>query len=64
MSPETLTYLLDEHPDAFDAETTEYLRSVALGDVEVFVPESSATRTNGSPSVILAVYKEGHYQWR
>jgi len=59
MSPETLTYLLDEHPDAFDAETTEYLRSVALGDVEVFVPESSATRTNGSPSVILAVYKDG-----
>lgn len=59
MSPETLTYLLDEHPDAFDAERAEYLRSVALGDVDVFIPESSATRTNGSPSVILAVYKDG-----
>ena len=59
MSPETLTYLLDEHPDAFDAETAEHLRGVATGDVEVFIPDSSATRTNGSPSVILAVYKDG-----
>ena len=59
MSPETLTYLLNEHADAFDADTVSHLRGVATGDVAVFVPESSATRTNGNASVLVSVYKDG-----
>ncbi len=59
MAPDSLTYLLDEYPEAFDAETTAHLRGVAAGDVEVFVPESTVTRTDGSASVIVAAYKDG-----
>ncbi len=59
MSPESITFLLDNFPQAFDDERAERLRLIAAGEVEAFVPEASITRTNGDPSVILNVYKEG-----
>jgi multidrug efflux pump subunit AcrB len=59
LAPETLTFLLDNYPEAFDAELTARLRQVAAGDVEVFVPTASVTRANGAPSVIVALFKDG-----
>lgn len=58
-SPEVLTYLLDNSPDAFEAELADRLRGIAQGDIEVFVPEASVTRTDGDPSVIVNVFKDG-----
>lgn len=59
MSPETLTFLLETYPEAFDADLTERLQGIAAGDVEVFIPESSVTRTDGDPAVILSIFKDG-----
>ena len=59
MSPETLTYLLDNYPDAFPADVAERLRGIASGTVTAFVPEASITRTDGNPSVLVSVYKDG-----
>jgi len=59
MSPESIAFLLDNYPGAFDDELAERLRLIAEGEVEVFVPEASITRTDGDPSVILSLYKEG-----
>ncbi|MFZ0547885.1 MAG: efflux RND transporter permease subunit, partial [Candidatus Promineifilaceae bacterium] len=59
MSPETITFLLDTYPDAFDPDLTEELRGIASGDVEVFIPEASITRTDGNPSLLLNIYKDG-----
>lgn len=59
MSPESLTYLLDNYPDAFDAELTERLRGIASGELAVFVPEATITRSNGDPSLIISVFKSG-----
>ncbi|WP_420644458.1 efflux RND transporter permease subunit [Candidatus Leptofilum sp.] len=58
-APETLTFMLDTYPNAFDAELTERLTGIAQGDIEVFVPESSVTRTDGNPSVLVSIYKAG-----
>ncbi|WP_420627963.1 efflux RND transporter permease subunit [Candidatus Leptofilum sp.] len=58
-APETLTFMLETYPDAFDAELTERLAGIALGDIEVFVPEASVTRTDGNPSVLVSIYKAG-----
>lgn len=59
MSPETLTFLLENYPDAFDAELTERLQGIAAGTVTVFIPEATVTRTNGDPAVLIQVYKGG-----
>lgn len=59
MAPETLAFLLDNYAEAFDAELTERLRAVAAGDVAVFVPDASITRTNGDPAVIINLFKDG-----
>lgn len=59
LAPETITFLLDNYPNAFDAELTERLVGIAQGDIEVFVPEASVTRTDGNPSVIVNVFKDG-----
>lgn len=59
MSPESLTYLLDTYPDAFDAELTERLRGIAAGNVTVFIPETSITRTDGNPALVIQLYKDG-----
>jgi HAE1 family hydrophobic/amphiphilic exporter-1 len=59
MSPESLTYLLDTYPDAFEPELAEELRGIAAGDIEVFIPEASITRTDGNPSVSLNIFKDG-----
>lgn len=59
MSPETLTFLLENYPDSFDAELTARLQGIAAGTVKAFVPEASITRTDGNSSVILSVYKDG-----
>jgi HAE1 family hydrophobic/amphiphilic exporter-1 len=59
MSPETLTFLLETYPDAFDAETTGRLQAIAAGTATVFVPESSITRTDGNPSLLIDIYKDG-----
>ena len=59
MSPETLTFLLDTYPDAFPADLAERLRGIAGGEVAVFIPEASITRTDGDPSLIISVYKAG-----
>ncbi|RMG92714.1 MAG: efflux RND transporter permease subunit [Chloroflexi bacterium] len=59
LSPEALTFLLDTYPDAFAPEEVERLRGIAAGEIEVFVPEASITRTDGNPSVIVNVFKDG-----
>ncbi|MEZ4641302.1 MAG: efflux RND transporter permease subunit [Chloroflexota bacterium] len=59
MSPETLTYLLDTYADAFDADLAARLRGIAEGEIEVFIPEASVTRTDGNPAVIVNVFKDG-----
>jgi HAE1 family hydrophobic/amphiphilic exporter-1 len=59
MSPETLSFMLETYPDAFDAETADRLQGIATGSIEVFIPESSVTRTDGDPSVIISIYKDG-----
>jgi HAE1 family hydrophobic/amphiphilic exporter-1 len=59
MSPESLTYLLDSYPDAFEPDLAEELRGIAAGEIEVFVPEASITRTDGNPSVLLNIFKDG-----
>jgi HAE1 family hydrophobic/amphiphilic exporter-1 len=58
-APETLTFMLETYPDAFDAELTERLLGIAQGDIEVFVPEAAITRTDGNPSVLVSLYKAG-----
>lgn len=55
---ESISFLLDNYPDAFDADSAERLAGVAAGDIEVFVPESSITRTNGNPSIAVSVFRE------
>ncbi len=59
MSPESLTYLLDNYPDAFDANLAEELRGIAAGDIEVFIPDATITRTDGNPSVLIDLFKDG-----
>ncbi len=59
LSPETLTFLLDSYPDAFDADQTTRLRAIAAGTLNAFVPEASITRTDGDPSLIISLFKEG-----
>ncbi|MFQ5435798.1 MAG: efflux RND transporter permease subunit, partial [Anaerolineae bacterium] len=59
MSPETLSFMLETYPDAFDAETTDYLTGIVAGTVAVFVPEASITRTDGDPAVIVSLFKDG-----
>ncbi|MCA9945487.1 MAG: efflux RND transporter permease subunit [Anaerolineales bacterium] len=58
-APETLTFMLETYPDAFDAELTARLAGIAQGDIEVFIPEAAITRTDGNPSVLVSLYKAG-----
>ncbi len=58
-APETLTFMLETYPDAFDAELSERLAGIAQGDIEVFIPEAAITRTDGNPSVLISLYKAG-----
>ena len=57
--PESITYLLDTFPEARSADDIDYLRDVAAGDVEVFVPEASITRADGDPSLTISINKVG-----
>jgi hypothetical protein len=59
MAPETLTFLLESYPDAFDADLAGRLHAIAAGEVDVFVPEASITRTDGNPAVIINLFKDG-----
>ncbi|MCA9938715.1 MAG: efflux RND transporter permease subunit [Anaerolineales bacterium] len=59
MSPESLTYLLDNYPDAFAPDLAQRLRGIAAGQIAAFIPEASITRTDGNPAVILSLYKDG-----
>lgn len=59
MSPETLTFLLDTYPDAFDADLTARLRGIAGGEIEAFIPQASITRTDGNPAVVVNIFKDG-----
>jgi HAE1 family hydrophobic/amphiphilic exporter-1 len=59
MSAETLTFLLDSYPEAFETELEARLRGIAAGSIEVFVPEASITRTDGNPSVSVNLFKDG-----
>ncbi len=58
-SPESLLFLLENYGDDFDADQAERLRAIAAGELDVFVPESTITRTDGNPSVLLNLFKEG-----
>ncbi|MCB8937211.1 MAG: efflux RND transporter permease subunit [Ardenticatenaceae bacterium] len=58
-APETLTFMLETYPDSFDAELTARLEGIAQGSIAVFIPESTVTRTDGNPSVLVSVYKAG-----
>lgn len=59
LSPEVLTYLLDNYPESFDAEQANRLRAIASGTLSAFVPEASITRTDGDPSLIISLFKDG-----
>jgi HAE1 family hydrophobic/amphiphilic exporter-1 len=59
LAPETLAFLLDNYPEAFEPEQAARLRRVAVGDVAAFVPTASVTRANGDPSVIVSLFKDG-----
>ena len=59
LSPEVLTFFLDSYPESFDAEQTNRFRAIAAGTLDAFVPESSITRTDGDPSLIISLFKEG-----
>lgn len=59
MSAETLLFILETYPDAFDEETAERLLGIAGGDIEVFVPEATITRTDGDPAMLINVFKAG-----
>ncbi len=56
---ESINYLLENFPEAYAAETAERLADIAAGDVEVFIPESTITRNDGNPSLVLLIYKDG-----
>ena len=58
-APETLIFMLDAYPDAFDADLADRLAGIAQGDIEVFIPEASITRTDGNPSVLVSIFKGG-----
>jgi HAE1 family hydrophobic/amphiphilic exporter-1 len=59
MSPEALAFLLETYPDEFDPAVAERLVAIAAGTVEVFVPESSITRTDTNPGLVLSLFKRG-----
>jgi len=59
MSPEVLTFLLDTYPESFDGDQTDRYRSIAVGTLSAFVPESSITRTDSNPSLVISLFKEG-----
>ncbi|MGD2077390.1 MAG: efflux RND transporter permease subunit, partial [Chloroflexota bacterium] len=59
MSPEALTYLLENHGDQFEPEVAARLEGIAAGTVAAFIPEASITRTDGNPSVVLNLFKAG-----
>jgi HAE1 family hydrophobic/amphiphilic exporter-1 len=54
-----LTFLLENYPDAFDTELTQRLEGIAAGEVEAFIPDATITRTDGNPSLVLNLFKEG-----
>ena len=58
-APETLIFMLDTYPDALDADLADRLAGIAQGDIEVFIPEASITRTDGNPSVLVSIFKGG-----
>ena len=58
-APETLTFMLESYPEAFDTELAARLAGIAQGDIAVFIPEASITRTDGNPSVLISIYKGG-----
>lgn len=59
MSPATLAFMLENYPDAFDADLAARLAGIAAGTVAVFVPEAAITRTDGNPSVLIQLFKGG-----
>lgn len=59
MSPESLTFLLENYEGQLPADLIEQLQGIAAGSVEVFIPEATITRTDGDPSVLLNIYKDG-----
>ncbi len=59
LSPDVINYYLETYPEAFDAETAARLVAIARGEAEVFVPDASVTRTDGNPSVLVSIYKDG-----
>jgi HAE1 family hydrophobic/amphiphilic exporter-1 len=59
MSPEALTFLLEDYGDEFAADVAQRLAGIAAGTVTAFVPEASITRTDGDPSVVLNLFKDG-----
>jgi HAE1 family hydrophobic/amphiphilic exporter-1 len=59
MSPEALIFLLETYPDDFEPEEAERLAGIAAGTVDVFIPDSSITRTDTNPSVVLNLFKRG-----
>ncbi|UCG24312.1 MAG: efflux RND transporter permease subunit [Chloroflexota bacterium] len=59
MSPEALTFLLENHADDIDPEVAQRLAGIAAGTVTAFIPEASITRTDGNPSVVLNLFKDG-----
>jgi HAE1 family hydrophobic/amphiphilic exporter-1 len=59
MSPEALTFLLENYGDQFDVEVAQRLEGIAAGTVTAFIPEASVTRTDGNPGVVLNLFKDG-----
>lgn len=58
-APDTLSFMLETYPDAFESDLAERLAGIAQGDIAVFIPEASITRTDGNPSVLVSIFKNG-----
>ncbi len=58
-SPEVLSALPEDFLATLDPEFRAELEGIAAGTVEVFLPSTTINRTNGDPSLSLAVYKVG-----
>ena len=59
MSPEALAFLLENYSDQFAPDVAARLEGIVAGTVKAFVPEASITRTDGDPSVVLNLFKDG-----
>ncbi|MDH3943561.1 MAG: efflux RND transporter permease subunit [Anaerolineae bacterium] len=59
LSPEVLQSLPVEFMESLDPELAVELAAIASGQAAAFIPTESITRTDGSPSLAVAIFKVG-----